>query len=174
MPKRQNVHGRALYLPLVLSAASLGCSKNAIIYNAHGAAIEGPIIRSDVDSITVDVNGTPQTISRENISDIDHPGNGWLVAGAINTGIGVAWAIGAHGLLSEIQQAEDRSKLEAQRDFLRLFGGFLMVCMSIGHLGLGIPTTIWGGTTWYDSRQRAEAPAPTTVHIGPGGVLVRF
>lgn len=177
MSTRLQLHRRALCMPLALAATlSLGCSKSAIVYGAHGAVIEGPIIGADADSITVDVDGTPQIIPRESIRDIDHPGNGWLIFGAINTAAAVAWGACAVAIYTDHAQSRPESVNEAFGDFVvHWLGMSAALGFGVMHLTVGVPTTIWGGVTWHGSRQRAEAPEPaTTVHVGPGGVLVRF
>lgn len=177
MPTRPQPHITTLCIPLALAATlSLGCSRSAIVYGAHGATIEGRIVGSDADSITVDVDGTRQIIPRESIRDIDHPGNGWLIFGAINTAAALAWGAGAVAIYTDYARSRPESVGEAFADVI-LYGLGMSAALGFGlmHLTVGVPTTIWGGVTWHGSRQRAEAPAPaTTVHVGPGGVLVRF
>lgn len=173
MSTRLHPYRRALCMPLALAATlSLGCSKSAIVYGTHGAAIEGRIVGSDADSITVDVDGVAHVVPREGIRDIDHPGTGWLLFGALNTAAAVACGVGAGAvwyghLRSGSRDVDDR--LEAE------IGTAVLIIAGVIPLLVGVPTAIWGGTTWHDSQERAEAPAPaTTVHVGPGGVLVRF
>jgi len=159
-------------MPLALAAIlSQGCSKSAIVYGAHGAAIEGPIIGADADSITVDVDGVAHVIPREGIRDIDHPGTGWLLFGALNTAVAVACGVGAGAVWYGHLQSGSRD-VDDEFDAKIATAGLLIT--GVIPLLVGVPTAIWGGTTWHDSRQRAEEPASTTLHVGPGGVLVRF
>lgn len=177
MPNPIPRYVRTLRLPLALvMALSLGCSRSAIIHGAHGTAIEGPIVGADADSITVDVDGTPQTIPRDGIRDIDHPGNGWLLFGALNTAAAIGWGVGALAIRAEYAQSRPDSFADVVGDAVG-YGLGMTAAIGFGliHLAMGVPTTIWGGITWHGSRQRAEVPVPTTtVHVGPGGVLVRF
>lgn len=170
---RSTVCSTALTLALALGA--MGCSKSAIIHSTHGAAIEGRIIGGDSDSITVDVDGTPQTVPRSAIRDIDHPGNGWLLFGALNTAAALGWGLGALAIHAEHARSQPEGFAEAFGAELGYALG-MTGAISYGalHLAIGVPTAIWGGSTWHGSRQRAEAPSAVSVHVAPGGVLVRF
>ncbi len=74
-----------------------GCGTSATITRRSGTAIDAKIVAGDEKNVHVEVaNGYSQAIPREDIADIDHPGNVAAVIGGIVTAYGVAnIAVGA-------------------------------------------------------------------------------
>ena len=71
----------------VLIATLFGCGNTATITRSNGPSFEARIVGSDRDRIYVE--GARAGIPREEIIDIDHPGNGAAVAGGILSAYGV-------------------------------------------------------------------------------------
>jgi hypothetical protein len=80
------------YRPHVaLLLVALGCAPPATIRLRNGANVESPIIGSDRDSVYVrGMYGEPHPIPRQEIVDIDHPGNVGTVAGLLLMAWGMA------------------------------------------------------------------------------------
>lgn len=67
-----------------------GCGTTATISRINAPAMEGRIVSSDQRSIYVQTAGDTFPIARDEISDIDHPGNVAATIGAVVTGYGIA------------------------------------------------------------------------------------
>jgi hypothetical protein len=66
-----------------------GCSTSATITRRYGNPFDAQIISSDENSVYVETSRGKQTIAREEIADVDHPGNVAAVIGAVVTGYGL-------------------------------------------------------------------------------------
>lgn len=73
-----------------LAAFATGCGSTAVISKRGASApIEATIKRSTSDMIYVETAGTEIGISRDEITDIDHPGNVAATIGGVLTGYGL-------------------------------------------------------------------------------------
>lgn len=125
---------------------TLGCATTATISRTNGGAIEAEIGRSDQDAIYVlSVGGPEVTIPRQEISDIDHPGNVAALVGGIVGGVGALNFLIASG----------------QRCFPSV-----LACGDID-MAVGIPLFIWGLTVWNRSKDAANNFSPPTAVAVP-------
>lgn len=73
-----------------LAAFASGCGSTAIISKRGASApIEATIKRSTSDMVYVETAGSEMGISRDEITDIDHPGNVAATIGGVLTGYGL-------------------------------------------------------------------------------------
>ncbi|HMY20588.1 MAG TPA: hypothetical protein PKA58_29890, partial [Polyangium sp.] len=78
-----------LVLSFAFTALITGCGHTATITRANAPDLEGEIQASDSQSIYVKTEGgTTMSVSRDMITDIDHPGNVAATIGGIVTGYG--------------------------------------------------------------------------------------
>src|SRR4051812_39257567 len=70
----------------VMGAAS--CSTTATIERRNGSAVNARIVGSDAESVYVESFGGTTPIPRNDITDIDHPGDAAAVVGAALAGYG--------------------------------------------------------------------------------------
>lgn len=86
----------SLFLCSSLAVVLGGCGTTATVSRVNAPAMEGRIVSSDQRAIYVQTAGDTFPIARDEISDIDHPGNVAATIGAIVTGYGIAnIAVGA-------------------------------------------------------------------------------
>jgi hypothetical protein len=138
---------RAVALSVAISLA--GCSSTATIHRVNGPAYEAKILRSDPTSLDVlGDDGRPYRVSREQVSDIDHPGNVLATVGAVLVGVAglIAWAV-----------ATDHSQSQSDRNSAAIAVGTIY----------GLPSLVMavtGGSIWLSSKEKAraleEAPMP--------------
>lgn len=76
-------------LALALLTAGTSCTTTAQVARRSGPDEVGWIARSDEGALYIDEDGTGRTvrIAREDVRDVDHPGNGLMVAGGILLGL---------------------------------------------------------------------------------------
>jgi hypothetical protein len=76
------------FIVLVVVVAFAACSSTATISRNFGPAYEAEITGSDARSLRVRAqNGYEFVVPREDVTDIDHPGNVLLTIGAVVTGM---------------------------------------------------------------------------------------
>ena len=69
---------------ILLVTNLITCSTTATIYKTDGHEVEAKILNSDNENIFVKTYGKEFTIPRDNITDVDHPGNvSAIISGAI-------------------------------------------------------------------------------------------
>ena len=124
-----------------------GCSTTATISRVDGGTYTAKIVRSDQDSLFVKTssNGSEIAIPRSNVSDIDHPGNGMAVFGALLTAYGGLNVAAGASTCGEVGGAY-------------CVGTFLPAAV-------GLSTLIWGLTTWTNSTDAAQGGA-AAAHTG--------
>lgn len=115
-----------------------GCSTTATIGRVDGGAYTARIVRSDQRSLFVKTSAEGQEIAipRANVSEIDHPGNGMAVFGALLTAYGAMNIAAGAGTCSEV-------------------GGAYCVG-TVLPAAVGIPILIWGMNTWTNSTHAAH------------------
>lgn len=115
---------------LVLSLG--GCSYTATIHRYGGPSIEAEIIASDPNNLVVtDQRGEAYEVPTRTVTEVDHPGNGWIIAGAI---------IAAFGLIPTLSTDED---------FSRALGGT--------YFGMGAGIALIGALPYIESTMNSSA-----------------
>ena len=104
MPRRA---GPRIVACLVLGA-SAGCSTAASISRVSGPSFDAEILGSDAKSLRVrDDYGREFLVPREDVADIDHPGNVLCTIGAVLMAMSVPWFVAAlAGRRAQSQQSE--------------------------------------------------------------------
>jgi hypothetical protein len=138
---------RAAALSVAISLA--GCSTTATIHRVNGPAYEATILESDPTSLDVrGDDGRPYRVPRQQVSEIDHPGNVLATVGAALAGFAglIAWAA-----------ATDHSQSQSDRR-----NAAIVVSTVYGLPGLLM--AVAGGSIWFSSKEKAraleEAPMP--------------
>jgi hypothetical protein len=141
---------------LLTSILICGCSTTASISRLNGTELEAKILRSTSGAVMVETNGGSEvSISRGDISDIDHPGNAAAIVGAllstygaINIGVGASKCDEGGGAYCT--------------------GVFLPAA-------IGVPMLIWGMATWIGSTSAASSPPSSgTVPKAPKAAAFDF
>jgi hypothetical protein len=108
-------------------AVCTGCSTTSTITRVNGPPIEAHIVGGDAENVYVGPADEPEAIRRADIKDIDYPGDGATVAGAIASAYGVVnIAVGA-------------PQCDAK--------GAAFCTGVFAPLAIGIPLLIWGIST---------------------------
>lgn len=128
---------------LLASILICGCSTTAKISRINGGTIEAKIRRSTPGAVVVQTDkGSEASISRSDISDIDHPGNvAAVIGGLLSTYGAVNIAAGAPRC--------------AEGGGAYCTGVFLPAAV-------GVPMLIWGLATWIGSTSAAAASSPSS------------
>jgi len=130
----------------MLAVTSVGCGTTATITSRDGSRYELAILRSTPDAVVVDSRDGARAIPRDQIRDIDHPGNVLETAGA------VLLLLGAATLLRQ-------PACDGRSNFCVGWAG------AAGLAGAGLTMTVVGGLTWTRSVRAAtapDAPAPAS------------
>lgn len=137
---------RPCILPLVVLVA--GCGSTATISRVGGVTIDAEIVSSDARNVYVQGSDRVTAIPREEISDIDHPGNGAATAGAL---------LSAYGIFNIIVGAPQCDTKGAA------------FCVGVfTPLAVGIPLTIYGAVIWNSSVSAAQPGArKSSAHLLP-------
>lgn len=126
---------RAVAAALCLSLGA-GCATTATISRRNGGRDEAALVGGTSTSIMVDTGAGQRSISREDIVDIDHPGNVHAVVGALLLAYGILnISVGA-------PQCEARG------------GAFCAGVFTPAAVGLGMG--IWGLSVWGKSTSAAR------------------
>lgn len=144
-----------LALLSTLLSFGAGCSSNAHITLQRSCPLEAHIVSSDRDFIYVEreFSATPAAIPREEIIEIDHPGNGMGVTGLVILGVyGLQAVLGTALFLSD------------DDDFNQQLGLIYMVNGGIGST-IGAVLAVWGYSIWSRSVE-AAMPADTSLTKG--------
>jgi hypothetical protein len=132
-------------LALVVSLSLAACSTTSTIHRAYGPAYEAEIVDSDANRLRVlGDDGRIHEVPREEVTDIDHPGNVLFTVGAVLVGVAaiVAFSTPDGSNLSQQQQEHDRETATA-------------VSLVYGVPGLAM--LIAGGVPYFSSRSKASA-----------------
>jgi hypothetical protein len=124
----------------VVLCASLGCATTATITRKNGQHDEATIVRGTTSSVMVDTGAGERPIPREEITDIDHPGNVHATVGAL---------LLAYGILNISVGASQCDRRGA---------AFCTGVFTPAALGLGMG--IWGLTVWSKSTKAARETGP--------------
>ena len=131
---------------------SLGCGTSAIITRKNGTD-EGRIVRSTSTSVIVDTGAGERSIPRDQITDVDHPGNVVAVIGAVLLGYGLLnIAVGA-------SHCEEKG------------GAFCTGVFAPAVVGLGMG--IWGVSVWGRSTRAVREPGPRGPELSLAPLVVR-
>jgi len=124
--------------PWLAGAALSACTTTATISRSDGYQVEGWIRGGSGDAIVVEPRvGRRQVIPRNDVTDIDHPGNVHIVVG------GVLLGFGASVIASGVDDCVNRNDGGT--------GCFFMVTPAI----LGASMVVWGLATWLGSKDSA-------------------
>lgn len=108
-----------------------GCGTSATITRSFARPIDGKIIGGDHENIYIDGPSGSKTISRNEVTDVDHPGNVAAVFGGLVTAYGVA------NIVVGIPQCEKQ-------------GGAFCTGVFLPAL-IGFPVMTWGIATYAGS-----------------------
>jgi hypothetical protein len=153
---------------VLCASFAAGCGTTATISRKNGQQDEATIIRSTSTSLMVDTGAGERAISKDEIVDIDHPGNVHAIIG------GLLLAYGILNISVGAGQCDSRG------------AAFCTGVFTPAAVGLGM--SIWGLTVWSKSTAAAHGPvtrgpelsfAPTVVRVGErsgggGALLLRF
>jgi uncharacterized protein YceK len=147
---------KKISVALLASILLSGCSTTASISRFNGTEVEAKIIRSTPGAIVVESNGgAERSISRSDISDIDHPGNAAAVVG------GLLSIYGAINIAAGAPHCEQGGTAYC--------GGVFLPA------AIGVPMLIWGLSTWANSTSAASsAPSPHSVPKAPSAAAFDF
>jgi|KBSMisStaDraftv2_1062788.scaffolds.fasta_scaffold362177_1 hypothetical protein len=121
---------------VLVTALAAGCGSTATITRYSGGTIDGEIVSADGRNVYIRRENQALAIPRQDIVDIDHPGNGAAVAGAILTAYGVLnIAVGA-------PQCDTK--------------GAAFCTGVFAPLAIGLPLTIYGVVVWQSSVSAAK------------------
>jgi hypothetical protein len=124
---------------LLASILISGCSTTASISRTNGRELEAKIQRSTPGAVVVQTNGGSEvSISRSDITDIDHPGNGAAVFGLL---------LSTYGAVNIAAGAPKCSQ-----------GGGAFCTGVFLPAAIGLPMLIWGLSTWLGSSNAASSP----------------
>jgi len=132
-------------ITVTLLAAILlcGCSTTATISRINGRQVEAKIQRSTPGAVVVQTDaGKEVSISRSDISDIDHPGNVAAVIGGL---------VSAYGALNIAVGAPRCGE-----------GGGAYCTGVFLPAAIGVPMLIWGLSTWVGSTSAVSSPASSS------------
>jgi hypothetical protein len=118
----------------------MACSTTATIYRNSGMMMEGSIIGGSRDAILVEPNHGPrQEVPRDDIAEIDHPGNVHALVG------GIVLAYGIGNIAVGMDECQNRTDQQA---------AFCVGVFTPAALGAGM--LIWGLATWVGSKGSAD------------------
>ena len=129
-------------LTLALCLWLSGCSTAATLSLNSGVEVEARIRGADQDNLIVMTkDGSEVAIPREEISEIDHPGNVAAVIGGLMTANVTQSVVRNQGFTcGESEQPE-------------------ATCLGVGiHAAIGAYLLLWGLVTWVDSTRAAASP----------------
>ncbi|HYH96338.1 hypothetical protein [Hyalangium sp.] len=123
---------------LLASILISGCSTTASISRTNGRELEAKIQRSTPGAVVVQTNGGSEvSISRSDITDIDHPGNASAVVGLL---------LSTYGAINIAAGAPKCSE-----------GGGAFCTGVFLPAAIGFPMLIWGLSTWLGSSNAAAS-----------------
>jgi hypothetical protein len=125
-------------LAILAFTTCAACGTTATITRTNGPPVEGHITGGDAENLYVEESGARSTIPRSDIKDIDHPGDGATVAGAILMGYGsLNIAVGA-------PMCKDKGAA---------------FCVGVfTPMAVGIPILLWGAAVHAGSVSAASTP----------------
>jgi hypothetical protein len=141
---------------LLASILVCGCSTTAKISRVNGRTLEAKIKRSTPEAVVVQTDGGSEvSISRSDISDIDHPGNVVAVIGGLLSGYG------ALNIATGAAQCGTGGGAYCTGVFLPA--------------AVGVSMLVWGLTTWGGSTSAASNPGKSgTVPDAPPAAAFNF
>ena len=124
--------------------ATAGCGTKATITRVNAPPVEAEIVGGDQENIYVELAGGTMPIAREEIEDIDHPGNVAAVIGGLVSAYGIA------NLALGLPQCEKQGPAFCT--------GVILPAT------IGLPVMIYGIAVWARSRGAANptSDAPAT------------
>jgi hypothetical protein len=123
-----------------------GCSKTVTIHLKDGSVVEGKIEQSDEAYVHLE-NG--MGIARKEIEDIWHPGSHHAIYGAISSLVGLGLSI--YGV---ILRGNECGQCKAIGTMIAV-AGIVVILWSA-------PLSIWGWSTYFESRSAASPPDEST------------
>jgi len=138
-------------LTALLLVNAIGCSTTATVTNKDATRFDVHIARSTPTELIVATRDGERAIPRDQIAEIDHPGNVALIAGT------ALLAAGTLNLLGLYRCHEN----ESSSFCVGWLGGAALA-------GAGLGLVIWGGSVWTHSVEAAgERPAPPVARLAP-------
>ncbi|QDG54648.1 hypothetical protein FIV42_29060 [Persicimonas caeni] len=111
---------------------SSGCSHAATIHRYGGPSLEAEIVASDPKTLVIkDQYGETYEVPMLTVTEIEHPGTGWLLAGTVIAAIGVIPALTVEGDVG--------------------------AALGSGYIGFGGLIAVIGGLPYVHSRMNASA-----------------
>jgi hypothetical protein len=129
---------RALACSALIAALCTGCGTTATITRVNAPPVEAHIQGGDAENVYVEGGGAVKTIPRKDITDVDHPGDGAIVAGSILS------AYGALNIAVGAPQCQEKGDAFCTGVFLPA--------------AIGIPILIWGIATHASSVAALSTP----------------
>lgn len=137
---------KKIAVTLLSSLLICGCSTTATISRVNGRELEAKIKRSTPGAVVVETNGGSEvSISRSDISDIDHPGNAVAVVG------GLLSTYGAINIATGVSKCGE--------------GGGAFCAGVFLPAAVGLPMLIWGLTTWIGSTSAASNSSSSSTAV---------
>lgn len=138
-----------------------GCSTTAHITLRDGSRVDGEIVDSDRASVVVRRSGEEVRVPRDEIDDIDHPGNFLLTLGALGAG---GWGLILLAASADVATAEGETH------------SGLLILPAIFGVAVYTGPAVWGYRAWSTSVDNARPPdgVDVSVYVSPGGISVRF
>lgn len=132
-------HATKLVFGFSLATIATGCGNTATISRANAPDLEGQIVSSDEHNLYVKTAGeSAMTVSRDNVTDVDHPGNVAATIGGIIT---------AYGAVNIAAGAGDCDR----------YGGAYCVGVFLP-ASIGAPILAYGLYNWMSSTDAASNP----------------
>jgi hypothetical protein len=133
--------GRRLTVAAVAATLLPACSTEAILHRRGDPPLQARILRSDSDLIAVRTEtGATLAIRRDDVTDIDHPGNVLAIAGACVLAVAASIAM----------ESETRGELLTTGAIVGLPGAVMLT---------------WGGVVYQRSRNAAARFTQETVRL---------
>lgn len=164
-------------LPMAGALFVAGCSPYAVISRADQPPLEARVVSGAARTITVETAaGETLVLARDDIAEIDHPGNVAMALGLPNTVLGTLFGVITIFMMpAAIEQGwpENTGERLGAAPVALGFGLFAAV-----NLGIGLPPFIWGSDMWFTSTGNAQpaydTPLQSRIRIGPGAIRVAF
>jgi hypothetical protein len=144
---------KRLIAAVLCASFAAGCSTTATITRKGGQVDEAIIARSTSSSVMVETGAGERPIPRDEITDIDHPGNVHAVIGSL---------LLAYGILNISVGASQCDRRGA---------AFCTGVFTPAAVGLGM--TIWGHTVWSRSNGAGRPSGPRGPELSLAPAILR-
>jgi hypothetical protein len=155
-------HFRPLTCACLMATATGACSTTATISTVRGSSYEATIDGSSAEALRLqNRDGQRFVVPREDVVDVDHPGNVLMTIGAVMLGVGTLNVLGTYGKVIEPMSGQSQNQAAAAATAVAIIPGAIL--------------TIVGATIYGRSRRNAEAfeKAKRAPRPEPRGVSLR-